>query len=55
LRRKIGTKKLAGGWNDLWVCASYRQPVIPPAPLTGDAGRGCGDASRAPLSFYFID
>ena len=26
-----------------------RQPVIPPAPLTGDVGRGCGDASRALL------
>jgi hypothetical protein len=26
-----------------------RQPVIPPAPLTGDVGRGCGDASRAQL------
>src|ERR1700687_2726935 len=28
---------------------SSRQPVIPPAPLTGDVGRGCGDASRALL------
>ena len=26
-----------------------REPVIPPAPLTGDVGRGCGDASRALL------
>jgi hypothetical protein len=34
-----------GGWE------SSRQPVIPPAPLTGDVGRGCGDASRA-LLFY---
>jgi hypothetical protein len=25
------------------------EPVIPPAPLTGDVGRGCGDASRALL------
>ena len=25
------------------------QPVIPPAPLTGDVGRDCGDASRALL------
>src|SRR6266581_4282582 len=31
------------------ACASSRQPVIPPAPLTGDVGRGCGDASRALL------
>ncbi len=30
---------------------SFRQPVIPPAPLTGDVGRGCGDASRALLLF----
>jgi hypothetical protein len=30
---------------------SFRQPVIPPAPLTGDVGRGCGDASRALLFF----
>ena len=30
---------------------SSRQPVIPPAPLTGDVGRGCGDASRALLLF----
>jgi hypothetical protein len=27
----------------------HREPVIPPAPLTGDVGRGCGDASRALL------
>ena len=34
--------------------ASSRQPVIPPAPLAGDVGRGCGDASRALLfSRYF--
>jgi hypothetical protein len=25
------------------------QPVFPPAPLTGDVGCGCGDASRALL------
>jgi hypothetical protein len=31
--------------------ASFWQPVIPPAPLTGDVGRGCGDASRALLFF----
>src|SRR6266480_7621824 len=31
------------------ACASSQQPVIPPAPLTGDVGRGCGDASRALL------
>jgi hypothetical protein len=33
---------------------SSRQPVIPPAPLTGDVGRGCGDASRALLLFSDI-
>ena len=31
------------------ACASSWQPVFPPAPLTGDVGRGCGDASRALL------
>ena len=39
-------------------CASFRQSVIPPAPLTGDVGRGCGDASRALLfctGFRVID
>ena len=41
-------------WNDLLACESYTQPVIPPAPLTGDAGRGCGDASRAPLFFGYF-
>jgi hypothetical protein len=41
-------KKTGPGWNDPKACASFPQPVIPPAPLTGDAGRGCGDASRAP-------
>jgi hypothetical protein len=41
-------KKANSGWNDLFGRESSRQPVIPPAPLTGDAGRGCGDASRAP-------
>src|ERR1700752_122680 len=30
-----------GAWE------SSRQPVFPPAPLIGDVGRGCGDASRA--------
>jgi hypothetical protein len=48
-------KKMASRWNDLCGRESSRQPVIPPAPLTGDAGRGCGDASRAPLFIYFID
>jgi hypothetical protein len=41
-------KKMRPGWNDPRACASFPQPVIPPAPLTGDAGRGCGDASCAP-------
>ena len=30
------------------------QPVIPPAPLTGDVGRGCGDASRALLFCFAV-
>lgn len=30
---------------------SSRQPVIPPAPLTGDVGRDRGDAGRALLFF----
>jgi hypothetical protein len=42
-------KNLADGGNDFRGRASFRQPVIPPAPLTGDVGRGCGDASRALL------
>jgi hypothetical protein len=45
---KKSDKKTILGRNDLLRRESYRQPVIPPAPLTGDAGRGCGDASRAP-------
>jgi hypothetical protein len=35
--------------NDFWGCALFRQPVIPPAPLTGDVGRDRGDAGRALL------
>jgi len=31
------------------------QPVVPPAPLTGDVGRGCGDASRALLFDWNLD
>ena len=49
--RENNSKKRCPGWNDPLACASFRQPVIPPAPLTGDAGRGCGDASRAPILF----
>jgi hypothetical protein len=51
--------------NHLTVCKKFcgplerlRGPVSnpgsrlsPPAPLTGDVGRGCGDASRALLFF----
>jgi hypothetical protein len=47
-------KKAAPLWNEPLGRASLRQPVIPPAPLTGDAGRGCGDASRAPTFFVEI-
>jgi hypothetical protein len=46
-REKKSEKSLAAR-NDPLGRESFRQPVIPPAPLTGDAGRGCGDASRAP-------
>jgi hypothetical protein len=46
-REKI-QKKVWAARNDPFGRESSRQPVIPPAPLTGDAGRGCGDASRAP-------
>src|ERR1700674_6039642 len=42
-------KLFVGGGTTPGACASFRQPVIPPAPLTGDVGRGCGDASRALL------
>src|SRR5437879_2080685 len=31
------------------VCESLEEPVIPPAPLTGDVGRDRGDAGRALL------
>src|SRR3979490_1434341 len=44
-------KKYLGGRNDSGDWESFRQPVIPPAPLTGDVGRDCGDASRALLLF----
>jgi hypothetical protein len=44
-------KKISGNRNDCVACESYLQPVIPPAPLTGDVGRDCGDASRALLLF----
>src|ERR1700738_1000853 len=42
-------KYLEGAGTSPGVWESSRQPVIPPAPLTGDVGRGCGDASRALL------
>src|SRR5215475_6265397 len=36
----------------LWGAASLLSSrLFPPAPLTGDVGRGCGDASRALLFF----
>jgi hypothetical protein len=39
-----------------WGSASHLgSRLSPPAPLTGDVGRGCGDASRALLfSFSLI-
>jgi hypothetical protein len=42
-------KKFSGGGNEFGAYASFRQPVIPPAPLTGDVGRDRGDAGRALL------
>jgi len=36
-------------WNDSGAQESSRQPVIPPAPLTGYRGRDRGDAGRALL------
>jgi hypothetical protein len=45
----VRKKNIAGTGTTPGACASFRQPVIPPAPLTGDVGRGCGDASRALL------
>jgi hypothetical protein len=42
-------KKYPGNRNDSGACESFLQPVFPPAPLTGDVGRDCGDASRALL------
>jgi hypothetical protein len=41
-----------GGGNESRSCESSLQPVIPPAPLTGDVGRDCGDASRALLFLW---
>src|SRR3954454_10881415 len=46
------SKKFRTGRNDPGWSESSEQPVIPPAPLTGDVGRDCGDASRA-LLFVF--
>jgi hypothetical protein len=45
-------KKKWGGWNDSRGLCVISGAGLPPAPLTGDAGRGCGDASRA-LLFIF--
>src|SRR4051794_12843493 len=45
------SKKIRTGRNDPGPSESFEQPVIPPAPLTGDVGRDCGDASRALLLF----
>ena len=48
-RRLTSRKKYRPARNDYRARASSRQPVIPPAPLTGDVGRDCGDAGRALL------
>jgi hypothetical protein len=43
-------EKISWRRERLWGTARHTaEPVIPPAPLTGDVGRGCGDASRALL------
>src|SRR3954451_22110139 len=44
---------LSGCGTKLGCSESSWQPVIPPAPLTGDVGRDCGDASRALLFVFF--
>jgi hypothetical protein len=67
IKQRERNRRVRGGRNHLTVCEknirtagtsqgafeSSRQPVIPPAPLTGDAGRGCGDAIRALL--FWLD
>src|SRR5437764_2107140 len=47
------SKNFWTGRNDPGWSESFEQPVIPPAPLTGDVGRDCGDASRALLFIFF--
>src|SRR5215216_3276077 len=42
-------KIFAAPWNDFGGSESSRQPVIPPAPLTGDVGCDRGDAGRTLL------
>src|SRR5947208_16638054 len=42
-------KIFAAPWNDSGGSESSRQPVIPPAPLTGDVGCDRGDAGRTLL------
>jgi hypothetical protein len=49
-----GEKNIRGAGTSPGACASFRQPVIPLPQLTGDVGRGCGDASRALLLFIDI-
>src|SRR5260370_35035070 len=46
-------KNIAKAGTTSGGCESSRQPVIPPAPLTGDVGRDRGDAGRALLFDYF--
>jgi hypothetical protein len=45
------SKKVGGGGNDFAELGIALPASHPPAPLTGDVGRGCGDASRALLFF----
>jgi hypothetical protein len=40
-------------WNDTGGLRVFTAAGYPPAPLTGDVGRGCGDASRALLLFPY--
>ena len=45
----VSLKKIRGGGNDFGGLGIFPAAGHPPAPLTGDVGRGCGDASRALL------
>jgi hypothetical protein len=50
-RVKITAKNSLNRGNDFGVLGVIPAAGYPPAPLTGNVGRGCGDASRALLLF----